>query len=29
MSDYARQSRDKVGPLLGSPFDDCLYALIN
>ena len=29
MSDYARQFRDKVGPLLGSPFDDRLYVLIN
>jgi quinol monooxygenase YgiN len=29
MSDYARQFRDKVGPLLGSPFDDRLYTLIN
>jgi quinol monooxygenase YgiN len=29
MSDYARQFRDEVGPLLGSPFDDRLYVLIN
>jgi len=29
MSDYARQFRDKVGPLLGSPFDDRLYMLID
>ncbi len=29
MSDYARQFRDKVGPLLGSPFDDRLYVLID
>jgi quinol monooxygenase YgiN len=29
MSDYARAFRDKVGPLLGSPFDDRLYALID
>ena len=28
MSDYARAFRDKVGPLLGSPFDDRLYVLI-
>jgi len=28
-SAYARQFRDIVGPLLGSPFDDRLYALIN
>jgi quinol monooxygenase YgiN len=29
MSDAAREFRDKVGPLLGSPFDDRLYALID
>ena len=29
MSDYARHFRDTVGPLLGSPFDDRLYVLIN
>jgi quinol monooxygenase YgiN len=29
MSDYAREFRDKVGPLLGSPFDDRLYVLID
>jgi quinol monooxygenase YgiN len=29
MSTYARQFRDKVGPLLGSPFDDRLYTPIN
>jgi quinol monooxygenase YgiN len=29
MSDYARQFRDTVGPLLGSPFDDLLYVLID
>jgi quinol monooxygenase YgiN len=29
MSDYARQFRDAVGPLLGSPFDDRLYVLID
>ena len=29
MSDYARQFRDTVGPLLGSPFDDRLYVLID
>jgi quinol monooxygenase YgiN len=28
-SDYARQFRDAVGPLLGSPFDDRLYTPIN
>jgi quinol monooxygenase YgiN len=28
-STYARQFRDTVGPLLGSPFDDRLYAPIN
>jgi (4S)-4-hydroxy-5-phosphonooxypentane-2,3-dione isomerase len=28
-SDYARQFRDTVGPLLGSPFDDRLYVSIN
>ncbi len=28
-SAYARQFRDTVGPLLGSPFDDRLYAPIN
>ncbi len=28
-SAYARQFRDTVGPLLGSPFDDCLYVSIN
>jgi hypothetical protein len=26
---YARQVRDAVGPLLGSPFDDRLYVPIN
>jgi len=29
MSAYARQFRDTVGPLLGSPFDDRLYVPIN
>ncbi len=29
MSDYGREFRDKVGPLLGSPFDDRLYVLID
>jgi quinol monooxygenase YgiN len=29
MSTYARQFRDKVGQLLGSPFDDRLYTPIN
>jgi hypothetical protein len=29
MSDYARAFRDKVGPLLGSPFDDRLYVLFD
>jgi quinol monooxygenase YgiN len=29
MSAYARQFRDTVGPLLGSPFDDRLYLPIN
>jgi quinol monooxygenase YgiN len=29
MSPYARQFRDTVGPLLGSPFDDRLYVPIN
>lgn len=29
MSVYARQFRDAVGPLLGSPFDDRLYVPIN
>jgi quinol monooxygenase YgiN len=29
MSSYARQFRNKVGPLLGSPFDDRLYTAIN
>jgi quinol monooxygenase YgiN len=29
MSAYARQFRDAVGPLLGSPFDDRLYVPIN
>jgi quinol monooxygenase YgiN len=29
MSPYARQFRDTVGPLLGSPFDDRLYRPIN
>jgi len=29
MSAYARQFRDGVGPLLGSPFDDRLYSPIN
>ena len=29
MSDHAREFRDKVGPLLGSPFDDRLYVLID
>jgi quinol monooxygenase YgiN len=28
-SDYARHLRDVVGPLLGSPYDDRLYALID
>jgi (4S)-4-hydroxy-5-phosphonooxypentane-2,3-dione isomerase len=28
-STYARQFRDTVGPLLGSPFDDRLYVAIN
>jgi quinol monooxygenase YgiN len=28
-SAYARQFRDTVGPLLGSPFDDRLYVPIN
>jgi quinol monooxygenase YgiN len=28
-SAYARQFRDAVGPLLGSPFDDRLYVPIN
>src|SRR5262249_17077343 len=28
-SAYARQFRDTVGPLLGSPFDDRLYIPIN
>jgi hypothetical protein len=29
MSAYAKQFRDTVGPLLGSPFDDRLYRPIN
>ena len=29
MSDCARQFRDTVGPLLGSPFDYRLYVLID
>ena len=29
MSTYARQFRDQVGPLLGSPYDDRLYTPIN
>jgi quinol monooxygenase YgiN len=29
MSPYARQFRDTVGPLLGSPFDDRIYVPIN
>ena len=29
MSSYARQFRDTVGKVLGSPFDDRLYTLIN
>ena len=29
MSAYGRHFRDAVGPLLGSPFDDRLYAAIN
>jgi quinol monooxygenase YgiN len=28
-SDYARHLRDVVGPLLGSPYDDRLYALLD
>ena len=28
-SDYARHLRDIVGPLLGSPYDDRLYALLD
>jgi len=28
-STYARQFRDVVGPLLGSPYDDRLYVPIN
>jgi quinol monooxygenase YgiN len=28
-SDYARRLRDVVGPLLGSPYDDRLYALLD
>jgi quinol monooxygenase YgiN len=28
-SAYGRHFRDAIGPLLGSPFDDRLYAIIN
>ncbi len=29
MSDYGRHFRDTIGPLLGSPYDDRLYAIVN
>jgi quinol monooxygenase YgiN len=29
MSAYGRRFRDAIGPLLGSPYDDRLYTIIN